>query len=176
MEEPMKAYRRRARWLVSLLWFAGGGAFAQTPPPAVADLVGTSWQLVKFQGSDDKTLLPDVKAKYTIEFAPDGALTARIDCNRGQGTWTSSGPSHLQLGPLAITRALCPEGSLHDQIVRDWASVRSYVIKDGHLFLTLMADGGTYEFEPMSSGSTSRPPQRPPRSRASRSDIPEVSA
>jgi hypothetical protein len=26
--------------------------------------------------------------------------------------------------------------------------LRSYVMKDGHLFLALMADGGIYEFEP----------------------------
>ena len=26
---------------------------------------------------------------------------------------------------------------------------RSYVIKDGSLFISLMADGGTYEFEPL---------------------------
>jgi para-nitrobenzyl esterase len=25
--------------------------------------------------------------------------------------------------------------------------IRSYVARDGHLFLSLMADGGTYEFE-----------------------------
>ena len=169
----MKAYRRRARWLVTLLWLGGGGAFAQTAPPPAADLVGTSWQLVKFQGSDDKTLLPDIKAKYTIEFAADGLLTARIDCNRGHGTWTSPGQSRLQLGPLAITRALCAEGSLHDQIVRDLPFVRSYVIKNGHLILS-MSDGGTYEFEPM-GGSTSKS-QRSPRARAFRSRVWEVGA
>jgi hypothetical protein len=27
------------------------------------------------------------------------------------------------------------------QIVKQWTSVRSFVIKDGHLFLALMADG-----------------------------------
>jgi hypothetical protein len=26
-------------------------------------------------------------------------------------------------------------------------AIRSFVIKDGHLFLALMADGGLYEFE-----------------------------
>lgn len=39
-------------------------------------------------------------------------------------------------------------GSLHDQIVKQWGNIRSYVIKDGHLFLSLIADGGIYEFEP----------------------------
>ena len=112
-------------------------------------LAGTSWQLVKFQGSDDTTLIPDDRAKYTIAFAAVGQVTARVDCNRGRGTWKSSGPNQLQLGPLALTRAKCPPGSLHDQIVKQWANVRSYVTKDGHLFLSLMADGGIYEFEPL---------------------------
>jgi para-nitrobenzyl esterase len=40
-------------------------------------------------------------------------------------------------------------GPLHDQIVKQWDSIRSYVIKDGHLFLSLMADGGIYGFEPV---------------------------
>jgi hypothetical protein len=38
--------------------------------------------------------------------------------------------------------------SLHDRIARDWKFVRSYTLKDGRLFLSLMADGGIYEFEP----------------------------
>lgn len=36
---------------------------------------------------------------------------------------------------------------MHDQIRKQWSFIRSYVIKDGRLFLALMADGGTYEFE-----------------------------
>ena len=40
-------------------------------------------------------------------------------------------------------------GSLHDQIVKHWDFIRSYIIKNDHLFLSLMADGGIYEFEPI---------------------------
>ena len=53
-----------------------------------------------------------------------------------------------ELGPLALTRAACPAGSLHDQIAKHWTYIRSYMVKEGHLFLSLMADVGTYEFEP----------------------------
>lgn len=123
---------------------------AQAPPPvASSKLQGTSWQLVRFQGSDDTTQAPDDKSKYTIEFAAGGSLSVRIDCNRGRGTWKSNGPIQLELGPLALTRAKCPPGSLHDQIVKQWGFIRSYVIKNGHLFLVLMADGGIYMFEPL---------------------------
>lgn len=122
------------------------------PPPAAAVsmmLQGTSWQLIEFEGGDGTTLTPDERVKYTITFGEDGQLTARIDCNRGLGMWTSVGANHLEFGPLALTRAACPPGSLHDQIVKQWPYIRSYVIREGHLFLALMADGGIYEFEPV---------------------------
>jgi len=121
---------------------------ATEDPGAANGLAGTSWQLVRFQGSDERFLVPDDGARYTIQFDADGGLSARIDCNRGRGTWQSSGPGQLRLGPMALTRAMCPNMSLHDRIVKDWDHIRSYVIKDGHLFLSLVADGGIYEFEP----------------------------
>ncbi|GAB4241909.1 MAG: carboxylesterase family protein [Elainellaceae cyanobacterium] len=116
---------------------------------AASDLGGTSWQLVQFQSGDGTVLTPDHGSKYTIAFQADGGLNVRIDCNRGRGTWISSEPNQLQFGPLALTRALCPPGSLHDRIVQDWEFVRSYTLQDGHLFLSLFADGGIYEFEPI---------------------------
>jgi para-nitrobenzyl esterase len=120
-------------------------AAAQEP---AAGLGGTSWQLVEFRGGDDTVLTPDDKAKYTIAFGNDGRLSARIDCNRGAGTWQSSGPPQLEFGPLALTRMACPPAPLNDRLARDWPYVRSYVMRDGHLFIALMADAGIYEFEP----------------------------
>ena len=140
--------------LVALL-VAFGALTQATRLDAQSGLGGTSWLLVKFQGGDGTTLTPDDKAKYAIAFAADGQVSARIDCNAGRATWKSSGPNQVQLGPLALTRAMCPPGSLHDRIVEHWDFIRSYVIKDGHLFLSLMADGGIYEFEPVTvSGAT----------------------
>ena len=125
---------------------------AALPSPA-HELTGTSWQLVKFQGSDETTLTPDDRTKYTMAFGALWRLTARIDCNRGSGSWKSSGPNQLQFGPLALTRAMCPPASMHDHIVKQLPNIRSYVIKDGHLFLSLMADGGIYEFEPVAKAT-----------------------
>ena len=48
---------------------------------------------------------------------------------------------------MAVTRAMCPPGSLHDHMIKQLPYVRSYVLKDGRLFLSLMADGGIFEFE-----------------------------
>lgn len=131
----------------ALLLLTAASAGAQ-PTPAGSGLAGTSWQLVRFQGGDDTVLTPRDRTRYTVEFGADGRVSARIDCNRGSGTWTSTGSGQLQFGPMALTRAMCPPGSMHDKIAKDWTFTRSYVIRDGHLFLSLMADGGIYEFEP----------------------------
>ena len=124
------------------------------PAPAGNDaptLEGTSWQLVRFQGGDDTVLTPDDRSKYTIAFGRDGMVAVRLDCNRGRGPWRSPGPNQLELGALALTRAFCGPQSMHDQILKQWGNIRSYVVKDGHLFLALMADGGIYELEPLAS-------------------------
>ncbi len=144
---------RLNRTIVGLLIGASlagaGSASARQPAGSLPpDLTGTVWQLVRFVGGDDTRLVPDDPTKYTLTFDADGTLSARLDCNRGRGTWESTGPNQLRLGPMALTRAMCPPGSLHDHIVKQWPYIRSYVLKDGHLFLALMADGGIYEFEP----------------------------
>ena len=124
------------------------GCVQSMSSPAADDLSGTAWQLVKFSGGDDTVLAPDDKSKYTLAFGSDGSLSALIDCNRGRGTWRSSAKGQLELGPIALTRAQCPPGSLHDRMVKQLPYIRSYVLKDGRLYLSLMADGGIYEFEP----------------------------
>ena len=149
----MNDYGKAMRLFLSVLCSLMIAACAETPrhtqtSAASAPLSGTSWQLVKFQGGDDRTATPDDRSKYTIAFNADGSTAARIDCNRGRGIWKSSAPGQLELGLLALTRAMCAPESMHDQIVKQWPFVRSYIVKDGHLFLSLMADGGIYEFEP----------------------------
>jgi heat shock protein HslJ len=145
----MKA--RHCGWLSLAFVATVSVATASRQAPAgagVAPLAGTSWHLVKFQGGDGTVLTPADGSRYEIAFGRDGALSVRLDCNRGRGTWKSSGANGLELGALAVTRAFCGPPSLHDQILKQWGNIRSYVVKDGHLFLALMADGGIYEFRP----------------------------
>lgn len=123
---------------------------AQAPQQGVpAGLAGVIWQLVKFQGGDGKVLTP-AGEKYTLEFGADGRVRARIACNRGMGSFKTDGNSQIEFGPMAVTRAMCPPGAMdmHDQVLKQLSNIRSYVIKDGRLFLSLMADAGIYEFEP----------------------------
>lgn len=147
--------------VLALLLARAASGQTPTPPGIAADLAGTSWRLVRFQGGDGKTLIPSDPAKYTFEFGADGRLAVRIDCNRGRGTWKSPGRGQLAFGPMAMTRVGCPPDPFTDRLGRDVGLLRSYVLRNGHLFLSLMADGGTYEFAPGGAPSSPRPVPSP---------------
>jgi para-nitrobenzyl esterase len=141
-------------WFViaSIVFFAATGTSGEG-----GSLDGTAWQLVKFQSGDGMAMTPANKALYTLAFERDGRAAVRIDCNRGRGAWKPSKASSLVFGPLALTRAMCPKRPLTDRWTQDIPRVRSYVIKNGHLFLSLMADDGTYEFEPLNDAASPTP-------------------
>ena len=119
----------------------------------VMELTNTSWQLVSFQSMDDSqgTTLVEVPEKYTLTFSADGKVVLRLDCNRGTGSWQSTASADgnsgtLKFGPIASTRAFCPPPSMGDKLARDLGYVRSYLLKEGRLYLSLMADAGIYEW------------------------------
>ena len=117
-------------------------------------LAGSRWQLITIQSMDDAqgtTQLAD-PTNFTLHFGKDGHATLKLDCNRGfsnyETTPASSGNSgSLRFGPVATTRAMCPPPNLDARVARDFPFVRSYLFKDGRLYLSLMADGGIYEWK-----------------------------
>lgn len=132
------------------------GGFYEFEPLAPAGLPKTSWQLLEIRNADGTSLHPGDSSKYTIAFEADGSVVARLDCNNGRGTWKSASAGQLELGPMALTRVMCPAGSLSDRVAKDWSTVQSYTIEDGHLRLTL-SGGGSYEFEPYSGSANTAP-------------------
>jgi hypothetical protein len=83
----------------------------------------------------------------------DGSVSMDLDCNRATGTWTvefaeGGDNGSLSLGPLAGTRALCPPPSMDERITNDAQWVRGFLLRDGNLYLSLMAVGGIYAWEP----------------------------
>jgi para-nitrobenzyl esterase len=118
-------------------------------PPAREALVGRTWQLVAIMSMDDSTYAPEDRSLYTLRLNADGTANLRVDCNRAVGPWTSERPGGLTFGLMAATKAMCPPGSLHDRYLAEFRWVRSYVVKDGHLFLATMADGSIIEFAPV---------------------------
>lgn len=110
-------------------------------------------------------LRPTDPARYTLDFAADGRLLLRLDCNIGRTTWRAapapgSGPERrsgsLGFGPIATTRVACPPGSIEPRLVAMLPYVRSFVIERGQLHLALQADGGILSWKPASTGSEPR--------------------
>jgi len=126
----------------------------QKNPDQTDGLNGTTWELITVQSMDDAQGATRIAPpeRFTVSFAADGRANFRIDCNRGSATWKSapsaeSSSGTIEFGPLATTRAMCSPGSHDQKVIRDLPYVRSYLIKNGKLYLSLMADGGIYEWQ-----------------------------
>ena len=122
-------------------------------------LAGTRWRLVRFQSMDDATgeIEPSDPSAYSMTLNADGSAEMQLNCNRATGTWSvqraSDGISgSFTFGPLATTKALCPPPSMDERIARDAQWIRGFLLRDGQLHLSLMADGGIYSWEPVHEG------------------------
>jgi heat shock protein HslJ len=133
------------------------GSIVRRPSAAVPGnlLAGKEWRLVEIQSMDDTvgTVRPDDPSRYTMRLNGDGTVTMRLSCNSASGNWsaeasTDQSSGGFEFGPLAATRAHCPPPSLDQQVSSQAQYVRSYLLKDGRLHLSLMADGGIYVWEP----------------------------
>ncbi len=117
-------------------------------------LGGTSWQLYAIQSMDDAqgTTLIAKPLVFTLRFEANQQARFRLDCNQATSTWeahpVSDSSGCLRFSWLAATRALCTVPDLNARILGDLPFVRSYLLKDGKLFMSLMADGGIYEWRP----------------------------
>ncbi|MEI7915429.1 MAG: META domain-containing protein [Mycobacteriaceae bacterium] len=129
---------------------AGCAAAAASDP-----LTGTSWQLLGIDsmapGEQPGTTIPD-PSRYTVSFGDDGRAVLTVDCNRGNSAWqaevsgTDSGS--LTFGPIALTRMFCPQPSADTEVAAALGRVRSFLISDGKLHLSLEADSGVMRWQP----------------------------
>lgn len=117
-------------------------------------LTGTTWRLHDIQSMDDAqgTTRPQPDRVYTMRLMPDGRAAFQLDCNRGSTSYTvgtsEPGRGAITFDNVAMTRAMCPPGSLDSRIARDMGDVRSYTLQGDTLSLRLMADGGIYVWKP----------------------------
>ena len=112
-------------------------------------LAGTQWQLVRIMSMDDSEYLPEAPSAYTLVFDTEGRFSAIAGCNRATGRWISESAPGLRFSEMASTKAVCPPGSLSERYLAQFDWVRSFVLRDGHLFLATMADGSIIEFQPL---------------------------
>ena len=80
--------------------------------------------------------------------APPSRSTATAATARGRPTGGEDGSGTLTFGPIAVTRMMCPQPSLDQRVSTALSYVRTYLIKDGQLHMSLMADAGILTWEP----------------------------
>jgi heat shock protein HslJ len=138
---------------------------AQQAAPKSFALTEVTWQLVAIQSMDDAqgTRRIEHPEKFSLRFAANGRAHWQIDCNRGSATWKAepsleASSGKLIFGPLALTKMRCPPGSPDQKIINSMPHVRSYLLKEGKLFLSLKADGGIYEWQPMKASPRNAQP------------------
>lgn len=117
-------------------------------------LTGTRWRLIEYQSMDEQgSTQPEDPTKYTMELNVDGTVNMVLDCNRAHGTWTTEPGEYgdsgsFEFGPLAMTKAMCPQPSMDQIIASNSESVATFLLKEGNLYLSLKADGGIIAWEP----------------------------
>lgn len=115
-------------------------------------LTSQVWQWTTFVDPLSKVTVDD-PAQYTAEFKDDGSISAKADCNQGNGTFTAendgkSSSGSIDIAIMAMTRAMCPPESLSDQFIQYLNEAAIYFFQDGNLYLDLPADSGTMTFSP----------------------------
>lgn len=158
MTSPSNTKHLRFSWRLlgaSLASLLAGAWIPLQAAPQNLPLQGTTWQLVGIQSMDDTQGLrrPADSSRYTLTLQADGRAVLQLDCNRAMGSWrvepsADPGNGGFRFGPLASTRALCPSPSLGEPLARQLPFVRGYLLRDGRLNLSLLADGGILIWEP----------------------------
>jgi para-nitrobenzyl esterase len=110
-----------------------------------AEVVDITWQWVSFTTPVEQ-LNVDEPGRYTVRFEAAGRVALQADCNRGMGSYSLSADRHITFQPIALTRMMCPPGSLSDRFAREIGRATSYFLKDGDLYLELPVDSGTLRF------------------------------
>jgi heat shock protein HslJ len=128
------------------------------PAQASDPLTDTSWELVSIESmapDEQPSTTIDDPGKYTVSFGADGRAAFTVDCNRGSSTWQADAAApdsgSLQFGPIALTRMFCPQPSSDATVAAALGRVRSFLLSDGRLHLSLEADSGIMHWRPAPS-------------------------
>ena len=103
-------------------------------PADAAPLNNTVW---RWQRSETPTGRTDVDRpeSYQLEFTPEGRVRVRADCNRGTGSYQAEG-RNLTFSRVALTRAMCPPGSLDRQFLLGLERAQTYSIEGNALLIS----------------------------------------
>lgn len=110
------------------------------------NLTGTIWAWIGFTDPVQQFAVENPMS-YTLTFQEESRVAVVADCNNASGSYTADDSRlTIEVGPM--TKAACPSDSHSDDFVKYLGYAAIYFYDGGHLFIDLMADGGTLEFSP----------------------------
>jgi len=137
--------------VVALTLLAAGAAPAQAQqlPPAAAPpmppIPPIVWTLTDFPGVGGI----GEPGRYTVQFLPDGSVSAHADCNWKSGAWTA-GNGTLDITISSTTVAACPADSLEDVYTQALDAATSYTVD--MTALVISGPSGDMRFVPVMPG------------------------
>lgn len=108
-------------------------------------IVYGEWHWVLTRYGNDTEARPNQPERFTLRFAPDGSIRARVDCNSAGGKYRLEG-NQLAIELTYSTLAACETESLAQVFQQNLAAAATYFMRNGQLFLDLKYDTGTMEF------------------------------
>lgn len=113
-----------------------------TPAPAAPSAIPpVVWNLIEFPGVGPI----NEPGRYTVQFLPDGQISARADCNWVGGFWTAADGA-LDITITQTTLVGCPPDSLEQPFVVNLDEAVSFTLSG--FLLTISSPQGTMSFAP----------------------------
>ena len=109
-----------------------------------AKLENTVW---RWQSSESATgkMTVDKPENYQIEFAADGKILLKADCNGGGGSYTTE-DNNISFARIFTTKMFCGEKSLDSRFLRGLESARSFRVEGNSLSVGAEGENGTMKF------------------------------
>lgn len=100
---------------------------------ALANLEGSTWELVELTVLGGHVFEPENPADYTLRFLSDNRVRGKSDCNTINGSWSYE--EAFALTDISSSRSLCLSGSLHNYYLLYLRDVTTMQQQEGSMIL-----------------------------------------
>lgn len=125
--------------------------FGPWPPRAAqgaeaAAVIGVEWIWAGSRYSNDTNVRPAEPSRFRLRMEPGGLLNLQADCNAAGGRYRIEG-RRVTITVTHSTMAACGPDSPDRTFLKDLGAAGGWLVREGRLYLDLVLDSGTMEFD-----------------------------